>query len=159
MLDYIGQNKIAARWLIEYPERRRIYLDKMQDFTTLSATRYSGMPTGTDPGHPCEDKAISLAEIEDQKQWLMVVEDTEKTLGEKKRALLSIRRQAEVIKHDGSQPEGGRPPWMSYTQVKYAEWHERRFGTYYEPSRKTVFNWWDETINIAVRIAIKRGCL
>jgi hypothetical protein len=157
-IDYIGQNKIAAKWLLEYPERRQSYIDQLSEFSVLGAMKYSSQPGGTDPGDPTKNKGVSLATLDEQRLWIMTIEETESTLGEKKLVFMDIRRQAENIKYEGDM-ERGRPPWMLYVQSHYADWHQRRYGVYYEPSRKTIFNWWYEIINIAVRIAIKRGCL
>jgi hypothetical protein len=158
MLDYIGQNKIAAKWLLECPERKQQYLDKMSEFSVLGAVRYSGMPTGTDVGRPCENMGLSLVKSEESKLWIMTVEDTESTLGDKKLAFLDIRRLAEKLKHEGIQ-ERGRPAWVPYTQERYADWHHRKYGGDYMPASRDLYRWWTDIVNIAVRIAIKRGCL
>jgi hypothetical protein len=157
MLDYIGQNKIAAKWLLEYPERRQQYIDRMSEFSTLSAVQYSGMPTGTDVGRPCENKGISLVDLDEQRLWVMSIKDTEKTLSPKKMAFLDARRWVEIQSWD--QKERGRPGWVDETQVRYAKWSYNKYGSVSYPDKKTLTKWWDDIVNIAVRIAIKRGCL
>lgn len=157
MIDYIGQNKIAQKWLLEYPERKQAYMEQRSEFTVLSAARMTGLPTGTDISMPTQNKVMALDRLEESRLWLQVVEDTEKVLGEKKLALLDARRWVEEQRRGNA--EVGRPGWVEGTGARYADWHMRRYDSYYEPTRKTLFIWWDEIINIAVRIAIKRGCL
>lgn len=157
-IDYIGQNKIAAKWLLEYPEKRQDYLDRSGEFVVLSAVRVSGLPGGTSIGNPTQSKGLSLATLEEIRLWIMAIEDAESTLSEKKLEFLGIRRQAEKIKYEGDL-ERGRPPWVPYVQVHYADWHQRRYGAFFEPGRRTLLSWWDEIINVTVRIAILRGCI
>lgn len=158
MIDYIGQNKVAAKWLLEYPERRQQYIDRMSEFSTQSAIRYTAMPTGTDVGRPCENMVISLAEMEEQRLWIMTIEDTMRTLGEKKLAFLDARRWVDKQQREVEQPSAGRPGWVDPTLVRYSDWFARRYGRASYPNRNTMFKWWDEIINIVVRIAIARGC-
>lgn len=157
MLDYAGQNRVATKWLLEYPERRIDYLDKMREFSVLSATKLTGMPTGTDVGRPVENLGLSLAQMEDTRLWIITVEDTEKCLGEKKLAFLNVRRWVHNQQQEGGN-EKGRPGWVDASQARYADWFYRRFGRTSCPNRNTLFTWWDEIVNVAVRIAIARGC-
>jgi hypothetical protein len=159
MLDYIGQNKIAAKWLLEYPERRQAYIDRMSEFSTLSAMRYTGMPTGTDTGRPCENMGISLASLREQELWIITIEETESTLGEKKLAFLDARRWVEKQQRESDSNYEGRPGWVDGTVDRYADWFNRRFGCKSFPERRTAFKWWDDIINIAVRIAIISGAI
>jgi len=152
---YKEENRQAAKWLLEYPERRQAYINRMNSIQYLGATQYDGMPHGTDVGRPCEAKGIRLADLDIDKKWIMAIEDAERTLGPKKLAFLDIRRQAEKQKAS----TGGRPGWMNYTMEKYADWQHRRYGGDYVPSYNTLRAWWDEILNVAVRIAIRRGCL
>lgn len=156
MLDYAGQNRVAAKWLLEYPERRIDFLDRMREFSMLSATKLTGMPTGTDVGRPVENMGLSLAQMEDTRLWIITIEDTEKCLGEKKLAFLSARRWVHNQQLDDGKE--GRPGWVDASQAKYAEWFFRRYGRPSYPDRRTVFRWWDEIVNVTVRIAIARGC-
>lgn len=158
MLDFIGQNKIASNWLLEYPERRQDFMARLSEFSFLSATIYTGMPTGTDVGTPCENKALSLALMEESRLWIMTIEDTERVIGEKKLAFLDARRWVDKQQRK-STPEKGRPGWISATQARYADWFFCRFNQTSYPDSKTVTKWWDEIVNITVRIAIARGCV
>lgn len=158
MLDYAGQNRCATKWLLEYPARRIEYIDRMAEFTVLSATKLTGMPKGTDVGRPVENMGLSLARMEDARLWIVTIEDTEKCLGEKKLAFLNIRRWAHTQQQEvGS--DKGRPGWVDTSQARYAEWFLRQYGRPSYPDRRTVFKWWDEIVNVAVRIAIARGCV
>ena len=158
MLDFIGQNKIASKWLLEYPERRQDFMARISEFSFLSATIYSGMPTGTDVGTPCENMGLSLAQMEESRLWIMTIEDTERTLGEKKLAFLDARRWVDKQQRKSDTPGKGRPPWVDVTQARYADWFLRRFNNMSYPNRNTIFKWWEEIINVTVRIAIARGC-
>ncbi|MDR3565557.1 MAG: hypothetical protein P4N59_29535 [Negativicutes bacterium] len=157
MLDFAGQNRFATRWLLEYTERRIDYMDRMAEFSVLSATKYSGMPKGTDVGRPIENLGISLVSMEETRLWVMAIEDTEKCLGEKKLAFLNVRRWVHRQQEVGN-TENGRPGWVDESQARYADWFYRRFDTVSCPSRNTMFKWWEEIINVTVRIAIARGC-
>lgn len=160
MIDFKGQNKIAEKWLLEYPERKQQYIERMHEFGVLGSTVYTGLPTGTDVGMPTQAKAITLVHLDEERLWIMTIEDTESTLSEKKRAFLDARRWVDEQQQEFDPgAEGGRPGWIDRTVIRYAKWHERRYGRYYEPSRRAIMYWWNEIINVAVRIAIKRGCL
>jgi hypothetical protein len=128
----------------------------MQEFTALAATQYTGMPHGSDISKPTQNKGISLADQNLTHLWLMAVEDTEKVLSEKEIALLDIRRQAE---NNRGHLEPGRPSWIPQAQLRWADWHKRRYGWYYMPSDRAIKAWMGKIINIAARKAIKRGCL
>ncbi|MDT8900058.1 hypothetical protein [Anaeroselena agilis] len=158
MLDYAGQNRCATKWLLEYPERRLDFLDRMGEFTALSATKLTGMPMGTDVGRPVESLGLSLARLEDTRLWITTIEDTEKSLGEKKLAFLNVRRWVHRQQQEVGNTEKGRPGWVDESQARYADWFYRRYGRANCPDPKTMTRWWDEIVNVAVRIAIARGC-
>ena len=152
-VDFKKQDRIAAEWLLNYHDRRRAYIDAQESYTALSATVNTGMPHGSGTSNPTEQRALSLAELERQKLWIMTVEDTESVFGEKKRTCLDLRRKA-ALQDTG---EVGRPGWGDYVQAKYADWHENRYGKADVPAKITLYRWWDEIVEVAVRIAIKRG--
>ena len=154
--DLKSENKIASGWLLNYHERLQAFKSSMASFSELGATIYTGMPNSSSVGNPTENKGITLAQLEETKVWLMTIEDTERCLSEKKRTYLDIRRRSAEIE---VQQEIGRPGWVDYVQVRYAEWHRRRYGGEYLPSRRQMFRWWNEIVDIAVRIAIRRGVL
>lgn len=152
-VDFKKQDRIAAEWLLNYHDRRRAYIDAQESYTALSATVNTGMPHGSGTSNPTEQRALSLAELERQKMWIMTVEDTESVFGDKKKTFLDLRRQAALIESG----EVGRPGWVDYVQAKYADWHERQYGKACVPAKITLYRWWDEIVEVAVRIAIKRG--
>jgi hypothetical protein len=149
------ENKTVSDWLLNYHERLNAYKEKCSQFATLGATQYDGMPKGTSVGNPTQSKGMSLANLETDKDWLLVVEATESTLSEKKRMFLHFRRQ--MVNNQYS--NGGRPGWMDNVQYKYAEWHNRRYGCDHVPGRQTMLEWWKEIVEVGVRIAIRKKIL
>jgi hypothetical protein len=154
-IDFKMQDRRAAEWLLNFPEYKQAYSDVAQGLSELGAVKYTGMPRGSGIGKPVESQGIFLAELEKKQRWIMTIEDTERIVSEKKLAFLSIRRQAEKITDN----KVGRSGWMDYAQIQYAKWHERRYGTGFVPSHSTLKMWWNEMVDIVVRIAIRRGCL
>ena len=155
-MDFKKQDKIAAEWLLDYHVRKKQHEQQQKNYSVLSSTTYNGMPHGTDIGRPTENKGIGLAELDEKQLWILTIEDTESTLSKKKQVFIEFRRRAEQLEFI---KEVGRPGWVDYVQVKYAEWHEREYGKAYLPSKNTLHSWWNEIIDVAVRIAIRRGCL
>ena len=156
-IDIKKQDREALRWILDFDYRKQAYIEAVAQFNTLGATAYNGMPHGSGVGNPTQQKAVTLTELERQKNWIMTVEAMERTLSEKRRAFLEFRRRAEGL--DGKQERPGRPAWSGYVQVRYGEWHERRYGVAVVPGRKTMDNWINEMIDVTVRIAIRKGCL
>lgn len=155
-MDFKQQDKLAAEWLLQYHERKKEYQRRQAENCMLSAVRYNGLPHGNGVGRPTETKGLLVVEMEKIQAWLQTIENAESTLSEKKQAFLDFRRRAE---HLDFTREVGRPGWVDYVQVKYADWHERNYDTDYLPSKKTLHLWWNEIVNVTVRIAIARGCL
>lgn len=155
-IDINQQNKQASDWLLNIEDKRRSYIQAVSAFTDLAATQYSGMPHGTEISNPTMKKGINLADIEQAKEWIMVIELTEKCLSEKRKVFLEIRRHAERMEGTGDR---GRNGWVVYVQARYADWHCRKFGMYFEPSKRVMFNWWHDIRDLTVRIGIKKGCL
>jgi len=149
-VDFQNENKQAAKWLLEYPERRQAYIEK-SNIQFIGAAVNDGMPRGYDTGRPCESKGIRLADLEIERQWIITIENVEKTLGPKKLAFLDIQKNRSN--------SVGRPGWIDYTMARYADWHNRNYGGDYVPSYNTLKVWWQEIIDITVRLAIRRGCL
>lgn len=149
------ENKIVSNWLLNYHERLNTYKEKCSQFATLGATQYDGMPHGSSVGNPTQSKGITLASLETDKEWLIVVEATEAVLSEKKRMFLYFRRQA----NENQYSNGGRPGWRDSVSYKYAEWHSRRYGGDYLPAPDTMKDWWNEIVEIGVRIALRKQLL
>lgn len=155
--DTKRQNKEALKWILNIHDLRRSYFDSVATFSTLGAAVNDGMPRGTDTGNPCMNKAISLVDMENRKNWIMAIEMMEQTLSEKGRKYLDLRRDAEHQPHKGNEL-GGRPGWVEYVQPRYAEWFYYRFGGESVPTERTMSTWMYKIIDTTVRIAIDKGC-
>lgn len=155
MIDVKKQNEQAHKWLLENEDMRKQYIAKKTAFSEIAATAYTGMPHGSGVSNPCEDKAITLVELDRLKLQLMVIESVEWMLDEDKSAFLMFRRRAEVIKEKGV----GRPPWADYVQARFSEWYVQRYGREKVPHRNTLSEWMNEIVDITVRIAIKMGAM
>jgi hypothetical protein len=153
--DVKAENKTASKWLLDINDRRQAYIEKQAAFSELSATAYTGMPHGSGISNPSMNKGVTLVELDKERLWIMTVENTEQTLSEKQRKYLELRREAWMM------PRGqGRPPWAQYVAQKYAEWQVNRYGiAYREPDVRTMIGWWQGIVDVAVRIAYRRGCL
>ena len=157
IIDIKKQNREALRWILNFYDLRKAYIDKLAMFSALGATVNDGMPRGTDTGNPAANKAISLVELEKQKTWIMVIELMEQTLSERSRKYLEFRRDAaHQIKGD----KRGRPSsWVNYVQPRYAEWFYCRYCKPDVPSVDQMKQWINSMIDVTVRIAIKKGVL
>ena len=155
-LDFKKQDRTAAGWLLDYDYRKQAYKEASERFSTLGATVNTGLPHGSGVGNPTERKVMTLAELDRQRLWIKTVEDATRTLGDKKRAFLQLRRLAESIDNGG---EVGRPSWIDFVQIRFADWHERKYGKAFIPAKRTMFCWWNEIVETTVRIAIRRGLL
>jgi hypothetical protein len=152
-INFKQQDKIASEWLLNYQEKRKQYLEATASYCELSAAITTGLSHGNTVIKPTEKHGVALVELETQKLWLMTVEDTEKVFSDKKQAFIAFRRKARELEPSA---EVGRPGWVDYVQVRYAEWHEKRYGKYVLHDKKTFSVWWNEIVNIAVRIALAR---
>lgn len=156
-IDIKKQNKEALKWILNFANLRNSYIAAAANFSTLGSTNYSGMPKGNDVGNPTLNKAVTLTELERQKLWIMTIEAMEIILSEKRRTFLEFRRRAEHLQ--GKQDSPGRPGWVGYVQVRYAEWHEQRYGRAYVPNGNVMRCWINEMVDIVVRIGIRNGVL
>lgn len=162
--DTKSENDQAADWLLNYQQKKIMYIEaveSMQEFSPLVATNYSGMPKGMVTSNPSQDKGMVLInfglrkpELELQRKWLITIDDTEKTLSEKKMVYLELRRRAVNI-----EPNRIRPSWVDYVQAKFADWHYRQYQKEFVPCKQSMVDWWNDIINVTVRIAIRRGAL
>ena len=155
-IDFKKQDRTAAGWLLDYDYRKKAYSEAVERFSTLGATVITGLPHGSGVGNPTERKGLTLADLERQRLWIKTVEDAERTLGEKKREFLTLRRIAESLSDTG---DVGRPSWVPFVQVRFADWHERKYGKAFVPSDKTFRIWWNDIVDAVVRIAIRRGLM
>lgn len=146
---WYNANKIAEDWLLNIEARRKQYIQGQQEFSVLSVVNGDGQPSAHTPGRPTERKGLQLADIESMRCWIITIELVESMLSPKKTWFLKYRREAEDVENN----EPGRPAWVDYVQANLMNRH----GV--EVDRKTLFAWRMELIDLAVRIAIKRGCL
>ena len=118
------------------------------------------MPRGTDISRPCQNKAISLIELKRKETWILAIELMEKTLSEKSKKYLELRRDAEA-EHKKAQKRGfhkrGRPGWVDYVQPRYAEWFYKRYGKATIPDWDKMSEWMNRIVDIATGIAIGKG--
>ncbi|MCM0759964.1 hypothetical protein M7775_15505 [Sporomusa sphaeroides DSM 2875] len=154
-IDINAQNREALKWILNYHELRKTYISLTEEFSEIAATAYTGMPHGGGVGNPTMHKSIKLMDLEYHKKWLIVIEMMERTLSEKRLTFLDLRRRAECMGNNNV----GRPGWVGYTQVKYADWHDRRYGREFVPSKRVMYNWMDNIVEITVRLAIRQGLL
>lgn len=157
-----SDNHIAGDWLLNYGRYQEEYLHNRQEVLFGSAQPdTTGGGKSNLPGNPTMAKAITLSKLMEQEQWLQVVEDVQRIVGEKKNIFLKIRREAvNVIKK--SKKERGRPGWVVYVQHQYADALAKRFGSPSENfwlSESAIRALWQELINLAARIATKRRLL
>ena len=169
------ENKVVADWLLHYPKRKAAY-EALKD-----AFAYPGgvapadrLPISTNRmSDPTARIAIQLvtgeivpAEDLDEEQWLWlrVVEDVERALPWKAQVILRLRR--EVVHKQGLIRKGkyrGRPAWIPYVQHKYADELVKRTGKKLDDvwvdSPQAFTNWWGKIIDLAGRVAAKRGLL
>lgn len=150
------ENKTANDWLLNYHQKLETYHEMVTAFSAIAATASDGMPHGSGVSNPCQNKAITLTEIEKYKNWLMVIEKVESMLNEKSSEFLRLWRLAE---HKEKQREVGRPPWYNEVRNGYAKFFERRYGKYFLPSNGTLKQWRLKLIEVTVRLAIRKGLL
>lgn len=155
-IDLQRQNREALKWILNYSEYKNAYISATTAFSMLASTNYSGMPHCTDISQPTQNKAVTLTELEHKKQWIMTIEQMERTLSEKRKAFLEFRRRADTIKENC---DVGRPGWVDYVQARYADWHDVRYGYGYPPSKQTMCKWMNDIVDVTVRIGIKNGVL
>lgn len=158
IIDIKKQNKIALDWLLNYHKYKQEYLNKCAEISVIGAAVNDGMPKSANVGNPTANKAVSLIDLEQQKNWLLVIELAEKTLSEKSKKYLELRREAEYERQkriiEGNNPPG-RPGWVEYVQPRYAEWFYKRYGKEFVPTERAMNQWMHKIIELTVRIAIK----
>ena len=142
------QNKIASEWLIYYRQRRKEYEEKRQE---IYSKKEKPIRLNAGLGKPTESLAINLVEYDcfsNTAKWLETVEHVEKMLGCKKRLLLKLRQESSFY----APSHGGRPGWTAQVQVKFGEVANCC------PAEQVLRNMWNETINLAVRLAFMKKC-
>lgn len=150
-------NEEAAGWLLYYPIRRRqYYQDRLE---ALGGTRSPEIRVKSGPGNPTMQKALKLSALDDVGCWLEAIELVESVLGEKKLAFLRVRREAAYLQERFVR---GRPAWVVYTQHQYADEMAKKYQSQPEKfwiSERTLKTWWQEIVDLTVRIALKKDLL
>ena len=141
-------------WIIDYYTLRDAYLEKLSRLDSVK--ELDGMPRSNGTTNDvCANKAITIIELEHEKEWLTTVELMETALSEKTRKFLELRRDA--ANQIPERHKRGRPNWTGYVQANFAEWFFNRYNRYSVPSRETMDEWMDKIVNITAGIAIGKG--
>lgn len=156
--DIKEQNQVASEWILYYHQRSQLHTQMQKNISALTASQCTGMPHGSGKSDSTVQKVIALDRLKNDELWLMTIEDVEKIVSPQKKVFIEVRRRAEEFKNDGIATVG-RPGWVSYTQATYAEKIYRMYGYEQVPSERTMMSWWNQLVDLAVRVAIKRGCL
>jgi hypothetical protein len=159
VIDIKRQNREALRWILDYDRLKTSYINSLAEFSTLAAAVNDGMPKGTDTSRPCQNKAISLVEMERQNLWIQVIELMERTLSRKSKKYLELRR--EVYEPQKRKTKPGKDEWVGYVSTQYADWLEKEEGVKnaVPPTQQCMCNWMNKIIEVTARLAIKKGIL
>ncbi len=146
----------AEEWLLNYSARRKQYY---QDLNYISnETNRPEVFARSEPANVVIQKVISLAELDQTEQWLIVIELVETILSPKKKLFLEMRRKAA----DKRKMVNGREVWRNYVQRHYADEMVKIYGFTPEKfwlSDNTITNWWSQIVGLAQMIALKKRCL
>jgi hypothetical protein len=156
--DIKRQNREALKYIIGFYDLQRQYTSQLNNISMIGAANSDGMPHGTTVGNPCMNKAFSLIELENKKNWILSIEMAEQTLSEKTRKFLELRRDAENQIQLTTHKDSGRPSWVPYVQSHYAEWFHNRYGRDSVPSRQYMNMMMQGMVDATVRIAIFNKC-
>lgn len=149
------ENKTANDWLLNYHDKLESYQMMVNNFNILASTTYEGMPHGSGTSNPCQNKAMSLMQMDEYKKWLLVIEMVESALSDKMKYFLNAWRNAE----HNAKSAGGRPGWYDQARNEYSDWFEKKYGGYFLPSNKTLQGWRNKIIDVTVRLAIRKGVI
>jgi hypothetical protein len=156
--DIKRQNQIASEWILYYHQRFQVFNQMQNNISALAATQYTGIPQGKGISDPTAQKVIKLDSLKNDELWLTTIKDVEKIVSPQKKVFIEVRRRAEESRNAGIATVG-RPGWVSYTQATYADKIYRMYGYEQVPSERTMMSWWNQIVELTVRVAIKRGCL
>lgn len=147
LLDYHGM-------MAEYQQKKIEYLESQR---SISTERSGGH--GTMPGKPTESQALQSASYDESQEsyiWLKAVEIYQRTASPHKLIYLDIRRKAE--KQSKQYNSVGRPAWVAYVQVRFAEAMAARL-TPFVLSERSIRQWWDDAITAVTMIYFKLSSL
>lgn len=149
------EDKIVSDWLLFYSDRLKDHNEKRNDTLFATPSPADGMPKGTSTGDPTANKGTTLAEMEEEEEWLHVVEEVRDKIHPKLQIFLRLRQECRNSK--------GRNGWVAYVQWHYAEEVAKMIGkdprdTWIE-SRNTFTRWWENLVKMTARMAAKEGLL
>ena len=157
------ENRVVAGWLIHYHKRKEYY-DQCREEVLYSTPQPPEVVTC--PINQNSDttgkKALALATFDENTgKWLALVEDIEEILPWKMQIVLKLRR--ETMHRPYKSRDRGRPAWIPYVQVRYAEEVAKRTGKAPEDvwieRPRTFIEWWNRIVEYAARLAAKKGLL
>ena len=148
--------KIAEEYLLHYDAISRQYQQRKLEALGERLAEKNGSH-GSSPGKPTEARAIASVSYDERHieyKWLRAVEIYHKTLSTKKAIFLDVRRKADKA---SQQSRGaGRPAWVVYTQIHFAEAMAARL-TPFALSERAVKSWWSDMITNVTMIFFKLG--
>lgn len=149
--------KIAEEYLLHYDSISRQYQQLKAEWLGRNVPRENKNSHGSMPGKPTEAKAIASASYDERHieyRWLRAVEIYHRTLSPNKAIFLDVRRKADKA---SQQSRGaGRPAWVVYTQIHFAEAMAARLNPFVL-SERSVKSWWGDMITNVTMIFFKLG--
>lgn len=140
--------------MAEYQQKKIEYIENQR---SLSKERSGGH--GTMPGKPTESQALQSVGYDESQEaytWLKAVEIYQRTASPYKLIYLDIRRKAET---QSKLDRGvGRPAWVGYVQVRFAEAMAARL-TPFVLSERSIRQWWDDAITAVTMMYFKLSSL
>ena len=154
-------NQMISSWLIYYRERKRNVEDIREEILYRTQQPGADRVSSSTISDPAYQRAEELQrKTEQDMKWLKTVEDVYSILGAKKRLLLQLRQ--DEVEKPITKKKRGRPGWVIWVQM---HWEEEYLKSSVLPidccwvTDDTLKDWWAEIINIAARLAGKRGLL
>ena len=153
--------KKAEMYLLDYHAAMAEYQRKKTEYieNKRSLSIKQGDGHGNVPGKPTESQALQSVGYDESHEayaWLKAVEIYEHTASPHKLIYLDIRRRAEK---QSKQNKGvGRPAWVPYVQVRFAEAMAARL-TPFVLSERSIRQWWDDAITTVTMIYFKLSSL
>lgn len=154
-------NQTVAGWMLYYHQRKREYVQARAGVLLSSPAPADGQPRGTETTDTTGRKGSKLAQLHERTgAWLELVEEIEARLPPKMRIILIRRRECVFA---GRKKYRGRPAWIPYVQVKYAEdvakLEGKRLEDVWVNNPDKFGEWWRRIIDYGVRCALKKNLL
>ena len=158
MQDIKNENRVVSDSLLYYPERLRQHEEQLATVTFISSPSLSDDIQGTG-GTSDPTARVAGQRLKYDSEWFSLIADVERSLPEKQRVFLQVRREALNIQGGGR----GKPAWVSYVQCKYplamSQKTMRPVECYYISTPSIFYSWWNKIVEYTVRKAIRRGLL